>query len=179
MFSIFIDIFRQIKNVILTFSISLAVFFVLRALPSWYIIRDFFKLPNITALRRLEVVWDYSIGNFGRLGWVDTVVSLLLAILLGINIVIFIHYVRFYKKAFSGRGAMLSFSGMILGVFGVGCLACGALALAPLLALLGVTGFVHFGSDIALLGLVMVAGSSIFLLYKMNKPVVCIPKELV
>ena len=108
----------------------------------------------------------------------EIVVLILLALLLGANAVIFLTYLKQYKKQLSFAGTNLSLLAMMLGVFGVGCLSCGVLLLAPIISLFGISTAIwvtQYGVLMSAVSCVLVAYSCYLLLKKISNPQVCTP----
>jgi hypothetical protein len=115
-------------------------------------------------------------ASFAVLSSWEVAVLLLLAFLTGVNSVIFIVYLKQYKKQLSFAGTNLTFAAMVLGVFGVGCLSCGVLLIAPIVSIFGFSAALwvtEYGILMSLIGCLLVAYSSYFLLKKITNPQVC------
>lgn len=111
----------------------------------------------------------------------NTIVSLsgavLVSLLTGIYVPLFIAYIKkfgWHKTRLSGLG------GSILGMLGIGCVACGSTILVPLLSVLGLGGFLaglpFRGEEFLFMGILILLMSLYYLLKNMNKPMVCLTK---
>lgn len=135
-------------------------------------------LNTFLALKRAGVGGDV-IASFSRVIFSNsTTLSLLgiflVSVLTGLYIPILITYVRKFganKRSIGGAG------GTILGLFGIGCAACGSLLLTPLLGVLGVGGILAAlpfgGEEFLLLGIIILITSIYYLLKKLGQPLVC------
>ena len=103
-------------------------------------------------------------------------VTLIVSVLSACNIVLLVRYYQLHGEVLlktSGKGVF----GMILGVLGIGCSACGTLALTAVLGTLGLGWIVTFlpfhGMEIYLIGI----GLLLFSMYQLNalihKPLTC------
>jgi hypothetical protein len=173
MITSFLKIFSKKINVIIAFVLSIIFFLFLRIFPYIKILTDFFQISGITFQRGFDVVWGYMYESIFHATIVEQIVVIVFPVFLAVNIVIFIIYLKQQRKYFSTKGTALSFSGTLLGFFGVGCLSCGALFFAPLISLIGFGGLLKYGAELSLLGLVFILFSIIYLLKQLTKPLVC------
>jgi len=71
--------------------------------------------------------------------------------------------------------------GLISGIFGIGCAACGTLVLTPLLALIGAGGIVALlpfgGQEFGVFGVGMLGFSIFVIAKKIQEPLVCKTKK--
>jgi|GEM_PF-2953774 len=114
--------------------------------------------------------------TFLSMGISEQVLLVLFAFSFGLNLVIFIEYFKVYRNLLRGVGTHLTLVGVVVAALGTGCLSCGALLLAPLASLLGISfasWFVQHGLLVSIIGLLLVTGSTIFLLRKLVQPKVC------
>lgn len=176
MITVFKDIITKKRNIVSISIMGIVMFVILRLIPQWNILKNFFSLSNISFERHMQVLWEYLFKTLIHATWIEWTIDILFPILISINIIVFIAYVKRQRRLLSKRGMALSISGMVLGFFGVGCLSCGALVLAPLISLLGLGGLVKFSNELALLGLVFIIASIVFLLWKLTQPIVCKPE---
>gem|GEM_PF-3174427 len=143
--------------------------------------------PHISELRQASRL-DTSLGAEGTV-FRETLLSMLkhtfeptfiptflLAILFGIIVVLLTHY---YKKQgsllikTSGAGTI----GLLLGVLGIGCSACGTLALTAVLGTVGLGSLVLFlpfrGAEFLYVGVVLMLFSVWQIIKLINKPLIC------
>jgi hypothetical protein len=96
--------------------------------------------------------------------------TLVMAVLFGINLAMVAYYFK-YRFALQ-RSVGTSMAGIILGLLGVGCAACGSVVLSTILgsgAALGVIGFLPLrGLEFSLIGILLLA----FSIYSTSKKVV-------
>ena len=156
---------------------SLFFFIFLRIIPQIHIIYDFWLLREVSLSRKFEVIYDYSFGEFSVWHLFDTTISILLVIATMVNVIVLMHYFRRQKKALNKGSLFATTTGMLFGVFGVGCVSCGALVLAPILSSFGLLGALELlpfaGRELVVIGLLAVIGSTIYLLSKLLRSLVC------
>jgi hypothetical protein len=178
MFSTFIHILKHPKNIIALVFGSFITFTILRILPVFEILKNSYKIPNIGIARKFDLFWDYSFRSFCDISSGEQFLILVLSILTPFNIILFIIFVRRQRRMLSKRSFAASVSGMLLGLFGVGCLSCGVLILAPLITFLGLGAylgnFAQYAITISYVGMILVIISSIYLLKKISEPFICV-----
>lgn len=101
-----------------------------------------------------------------------------IAVLFGINIALVVYFFVRRKDFFQqSRAAGGSIFGLVAGMLGVGCAACGTLVIAPLLALVGAAGLVIYlpfgGEEFGLIGVVVLMVSIYSISKKIMQPQVC------
>ena len=106
--------------------------------------------------------------------------TIAIALLFGINAAMIIYYFK-QQKTISKQSGIAGFGGLISGIFGVGCAACGTLVLAPLLALIGAGGILALlpfgGQEFGMLGVGMLGFSIFVAAKKIQEPLVCLVRN--
>jgi len=165
----------------------------------WYVLLTLFigvlifafsvLLPN---LKLVGMVWgDGAISTTSKvvllinlLGSITTNFTVLsafttisVAILIGVNVALMLYIYRRQKAGLSAGGVAVSTFGTVIGMFGVGCAACGSLILTALLATFGGVGILALlpfqGQELSLAGVLALAYATYFLVQKINKPIMC------
>jgi len=137
-------------------------------------------LPNRELVLQLIFSTDNNVYNvisvlIGLLGSIKTNFTLFsaaniiaISVLFGINAAMLIYLIKIQKQQ-RPFGITTSFSGLMSGIFGIGCAACGTLVLAPFLTFIGAGGVISFlpfgGQEFGMLGVGILA-FSIFLVAK-------------
>ncbi len=115
--------------------------------------------------------------NFTSLFTFWTVV--LLAIVSGINIAMLVYLLRRQAKASKEAGA--SFFGIIAGMFGIGCAACGSVILTSIFGLGFTASLISFlpldGGEFMILALIVMIISVYYVSKKIVDPMICKPKR--
>jgi hypothetical protein len=171
------SILWQTKNILALSIGSVLLFVILRILPQFHIIRDFWKLSTVDVVRKFEVFYNYSLGSYSTWYFFETSLTILLTIATVLNIIIFIRYFKRQKKVLNKGSLLTTSAGLFLGMLGVGCISCGAIILAPLLSVLGLLGALEIlpfaGRELVVIGLLFIIGSSYYLLRQLNQPLLC------
>jgi len=158
---------------------SFFIFVVLKLIPHYQLLKDFFAVPGVSFMRRLEILNEFTFLSCADSLWETRIVTILLSLLIGFNIILFFLYVKrqgSFLRA-SHKSFIASLGGIILGFFGIGCISCGAFILAPLITFLGLGSYMRFFTEeaytISLIGVLFVFLSNVYLLWQLSKPIVC------
>lgn len=173
MFSVFKQIFRSPLRIFLTIFLTLILFLVLVMYPNKALFSFVFHQFGFFSGESLSFLGGYIVHLPQILIPKDFFLPLVTSFLFVVNMVIFVYFFKRQKALLSASHKSLSVVGMFLGLFGVGCLSCGTLLLAPLVTALGLGGLLRFGSGITILGLGLLLISSMMMLRKMSQPLVC------
>lgn len=160
-------------------------------LIAWFVFTFAILLPNFrlvgvvlfsgTASLMDKVTFLFSL--YGSISTNFTLVSAIttvaISVLFGINIALFVSYIRRARKLAGNIGStgFTGMSGLLSGVFGIGCATCGTFILTPLLILIGVGGILLYlplkGAELGLIGIVLLIYSIYSLVKKLGDPLVC------
>jgi hypothetical protein len=177
MITLFVHLFRKPKNYLSLLIGSFFVFVIFRIIPVYRIIKNSFKIPELSISRKIEIFFDYTFVSFTQVPLQEQIIIIILSVLTMINIILFVMYSLRQRKILSKRSFFSSISGMFLGLFGVGCLSCGVLIMAPLLTFIGLGSYLGNFSQYALTftyaGLFLLLISTLSLLHQLKKPLVC------
>jgi len=170
-------VFSDSKYIALALAITVSVFAFAVWLPNWRLIFIVLTSPSVSFTEAINVMF----GLFLSIGTNFTIVSasytVAIAILFGINISLLSYYVSVRKGSLPGRGGALGVGGLISGVFGIGCAACGTFILTSVLALVSAGGIITFlpfgGEEFGILGVVLVGYATYWTAKKIEEPLVC------
>lgn len=120
---------------------------------------------------------------YGSIGSNFTIISatytILIAILFGIQVSLLAYYIAKARANSSQlkRVGATSLGGLISGVLGIGCAACGSFILTSMLAVVGAGGLLAFlpfgGEEFGFLGVALLLYSMYIVLKKIDTPFVC------
>lgn len=105
--------------------------------------------------------------------------TILIAALFGVNVSLLTYYIRKMRGAFSGLRStgVAGIGGLISGVFGIGCAACGTFIFTSVLTMFGIGGLLAYlpfgGEEFGFLGVGLLLFSAYSLTKKINAPLVC------
>jgi hypothetical protein len=146
-------------------------------------------LPNLTLIRLVWLSDTASLGdklilpltlltsittNFTALSAITTTAT---SLLIGVNVALIVYLYRRQKAMLSGGGIAISGIGVFLGMFGVGCAACGSLILTALLSTVGGIGILSIlpfqGQELGIVGVLALLYATYFLLRRIIQPITC------
>lgn len=172
----FLKIFKNLTSILTTVILTVLLMLLMIAIPQLKVILGTAKLFSLTEVRFWDSTFTIIGTSFSVMSLFQTLVLVLISLALAVNIVLFVVYARNYKKRLSLAGTKLSFLGMVAALFGVGCLSCGVLILAPLASILGIgfaTWLAQHGVWVSVVGFFIVCFSIYLLLKKITNPALC------
>lgn len=153
---------------------ALGAFFVVVltvALPNLKLLRFVFDESEFSIGLKLrtaaEVLWNGRIVFTHEGGWV----ALPLAVVFGLNAALVTRYMR--DQVNVNHAAGVSAVGILIGLLGIGCVACGSIVLTSLLGLGIVAALPFGGQEFAWIGLVVTAAATFNIAAKIAEPAVC------
>lgn len=171
-------VFARPVYVLLASIVALGVFAFAVWLPNFKLISTVFLSASIPLSNKLALLW----GLFGSIQTNFTLVSagtvVLVSILFGMQVALLVYYIRRVRISakLGGVGAS-GLGGLISGMLGVGCAACGTFILTSLLALFGISGLLLLlpfgGEEFVFLGIGLLLYSIYQLMKKIEEPIVC------
>lgn len=146
------------------------------ALPNLKLLGFTFGASEFTLALKLrtavEVLWNGRLAFGYPGGWT----ALPLAALFGLNVALVFHYMRDQVRINHAAGA--SVAGILIGLLGVGCAACGSVLLTSLLGLGALAVLPFRGQEFAWLGLIIMAAATLNIAAKIADPAACkIPQK--
>ncbi len=171
-FNAFKKTFSSIGYVFIAFAVALAVFALSVLLPNKELV---FQLVFSTGNNIYDVV-GVLIGLLGSIKTNFTLFSaaniIAISVLFGINTAMLIYLVKIQKQQRPFE-ITTSFSGLMGGIFGTGCAACGTLVLAPFLTFIGAGGLISLlpfgGQEFGVFGAGILAFSIFLTAKSINK----------
>jgi hypothetical protein len=171
-------VLKKPQSLLLTIGVAWVIFTGAIWLPNLSLILTVLgsAAPLVNKLNFLGTLY-LSIGTNFTL--VSATYTLLIALLFGLQIALFVYYIQKTKtnrpslRGVSGAGL----GGLIAGIFGIGCAACGTFILTAVLSLIGAGGLLAFlpfgGEEFGFLGVALLLYSIWLLLKKLEAPNVC------
>jgi len=166
---------RKPQYVALFLFTTIALYVLFSVLPHTEELRSILEFDNALGGGG-SVLFTFLLSLLAHTATQTLFVTLFVSVLSAINIILLVLYYR-------ERGAMLfkssgsGFFGLVLGALGIGCSACGTLALTAVLGTLGLGWIVVFlpfhGAEIYALGILLLLFSIYQLIKLINKPLTC------
>lgn len=171
-------VFIQARYIQIAALVSLVALSVAILVPNTDIILQVFASSELslgTKFIFLGSMYGILFTNFSVLSAVYTVV---IALLFGINSALLTFYIRRRQsKVTNTHGHTAGVMGVVSGLFGVGCAACGSVILSSILTLLGAGGLLAalplHGAEFGILGVLLLGFSVYQLCIRINDPLVC------
>jgi hypothetical protein len=165
------SIYKKPYAVLLTFAVALLVFTAAVWLPNIVIIMTVWSSASVTVGEKIAFMGNLyqSIGT--NFTFISATYTIVIALLFGIQVTLLQHYIKTVKTSRSSlrRVNGTGIGGVVAGIFGIGCAACGTFVLSSFLSLIGAGGLVALlpfgGEEFGFLGVALL-GYSIWLLLK-------------
>lgn len=179
MLKVLYTVFQRPIYTLSAFLVALVVF----AFATW--------LPNTQLI--IHIVPDHTISFsdkvslLGSLLWsiqtnftnASASYTIAIAVLFGVNIALLVYYIRRMRGGLKGAQSTgaIGLGGLVSGIFGIGCAACGSFILTSVLALISAGGAITLlpfgGKKFGFLGVGLLLYSAYALTKKINNPLVC------
>lgn len=173
-------IFSDVRYILLATLSALFVFVLSTWLPNLGLVWQISTSSSIALADKIDVLLSL-IGSIGTNFTVFSALSTIaISVLFGVNMAMIAYYFgsrRQVLRRAGHAGAAASLGGVATGLFGVGCAACGAFVLSPILSFIGATGLITLlpfgGEEFGLLGVGMLIFSIVLTARKIREPAVC------
>lgn len=176
----FTEVFENKSYLFLAGAAALAVFAFAVWLPN---MRLLFSLATDSAVP-ISAKFSFPIRLLQAITTNFTVLSasytIAIALLAGINAALIAYCVKRQKQRLSKAGVTAGTFGILSGVLGMGCAACGSLILASVLGTAGGAGIIALlpfkGGEFGALGVILLASSIFSVARRIAAPPVCLPQ---
>lgn len=146
-------------------------------LPNLALITSVVAAPNLTLADKVSV----PLGLLGSLAtnftFVSATYTVLIALLFGINVALLAYLWNRRVGEVKSQGVTSGVLGLVSGVLGIGCAACGSFLLASFLAFFGASGAVALlplhGVEFGIIGVLLLLLSVSVVLKQIGNPAVC------
>jgi len=146
-------------------------------LPNFPLVWDVLFTFTNPISERVSLIFSLYGGIQTNFTFVSATYTILIAILLGINTALMVYLIRQRQKASVAGVATVGVGGLVSGLFGVGCAACGTFILSSLLGLFGaswvLTKLPFGGEEFGILGVLLLGYTTYALYIKIREPLVC------
>jgi len=172
----FKEVFRHPSYLILSGAVALLIFAFAVWLPNIRLLLSLVTDPTVPISVKVSFpirLFESITTNFTTLSASYTIV---IALLTGINVALFVYYVRKQRQLAQG-GLTIGSVGIVSGIVGMGCAACGFLILTSLLGTAGGIGVIALlplrGGEFGILGVILLGIATYLLAKQISKPMVC------
>ena len=171
---------RKPKYLLTVIVIAVGVFTFAVWLPNFSLLAQVLHPGSAGSIsEKVSFVWSL----YGSIGTNFTIVSatytIAIAVLFGVNIALLAYYIARAKSGMRGVGSTgaTGIGGLVSGIFGIGCAACGTFVLTSVLTLIGAGGLLAVlpfgGEEFGFIGVLLLMYSIYVLTKKINDPLVC------
>jgi len=167
------------KYVLLTLFVSMGILTIVIGIQNWQLLSSLWSAEFGTSWQKLVLTLTLyvSIGtNFTLLAGFTTVIT---SVLFGTSVALLIYYTKTVQNMptrMTGIG-ISGFGGMISGLFGIGCAACGTFLFSQMLFLFGAGWLLTWlplkGEEFGLLGVILLIYTNYLLVKKIREPLIC------
>ncbi len=170
-------VFSNLRLTLTALVATVIVFTISVWLPNWRLLVELMPSEIATTSEKASLLWSLYGSIQTNFTLVSASYTIAIAILFGMNIALFAHYIKTRRGAISGSSSAVGLGGLVSGFFGVGCAACGTFILTAVLGLVGGAGLIAFlplgGEEFGILGVLLLGYSSYLLIKKIREPLVC------
>ncbi len=148
-------------------------------LPNFSLLKTSLLSPTIGFLDKIKLLFSFYFSITTNFTPVSATYTVLISILFALNISLLVYYIKQRQGGIKNikTGSVSGAAGLISGVLGIGCAACGTFILSSLLSLFGAAGLVAWlpfgGEEFGFIGVGLLLYSVHSLLKKLSEPKVC------
>jgi len=176
-FNAFVEVLSRWKYSLLATLVAFATFTFSIWLPNGPLVREILFGNFVLGPDKLVVLGSLYGSIWTNFNAVSAMYTIIIAILFGINISMLAYYIKQRKGTFEGKTTLAGVGGIVSGLFGIGCAACGTFILSSILVLVGAGGVIAFlpfgGQEFGFLGVILVAYATYWTAKKIKEPIVC------
>ncbi|MFM2357510.1 MAG: hypothetical protein RJA61_247 [Candidatus Parcubacteria bacterium] len=170
-------VFRKPIYVIFALVVSILVFVFAVWLPNIRLITNIVSSPDVSLSSKIEL----PVSLLGSINTNFTTLSasytIAIAILFGIYVSMMVYFLKHRIENIRQSGIAAGFLGIMSGIVGVGCAACGAFLLTSLLSIIGAGGLLVLlplhGSEFGILGTLLLVFAVFRTAKQIESPLVC------
>ncbi|OIP80205.1 MAG: hypothetical protein COT39_02220 [Parcubacteria group bacterium CG08_land_8_20_14_0_20_48_21] len=170
------QIFRKPMYTVLALSVACAILVLSLWLPNRSVLWYTLTAPIFDIGTKLYLI-TLTLGTYWStyLSPILQIMTVLTAILAGINIALVVYYIRVRTRL--TRSASIGIVGVVSGLLGIGCASCGSVLLSSILGLsatVRMLGFLPFnGLEFGVIGPLLLGASIFIVAYRIASPSVC------
>ncbi len=170
-------VFRNPYYSLLTVLIAWMIFSGAVWLPSFKLIWIVSQTASTAEL--VSLMWSLYGAIGTNFSFVSAIYTILIAALFGMNVSLLTYYIQRMRGGMSNMRStgITSISGLVSGIFGIGCAACGTFIFTSVIAIFGagvILAYLPFGGEeFGFLGVGLLLYSLYTLIKKINDPFIC------
>lgn len=169
-------VYRRPAYVLLTLAVSFATFATVVWLPNFRLVATILPDADISFASKVELL----VSLLGAIGTNHTYVSavgvIVMSVLFGVYVSMMAYFLNRRIEGVTRSGMTTGVVGLVSGVVGVGCAACGSFLLTSL-SLVGASGLLAFlpfdGAEFGVIGIALLVAAIYVTARKIENPAVC------
>lgn len=170
-------VFRKPSYILLALITGVVMFTFATWLPNIRLIATIVGSPDVSFLQKLEIPISLLGSITTNFTLLSATYTIAIAILVGVNMAMVIYFLRRKISEVKQAGIATGFLGVISGVLGVGCAACGSFLLTSGLTFVGASSVLAYlplaGGEFGILGVLLLSFSIYLTAKKIQNPAVC------
>lgn len=179
LFTVLKQVFGKVEYLLLFLGSSVLVFLGAMTVRNFSLLGQIFGSESFSIWQKFLFIVSF-IGSVNEtFGFIGSILLIVIAILFALNLTLLVFYIRKIKSLLKGskRIHAVGIGGLVSGLLGIGCAACGSIVLTAILSSIGASGLLillpFHGSEFGLLGVALLAFSIYELIKRINEPLVC------
>lgn len=172
------QVFKHVRYSLVAVGVAFIVLSAALLLSNISVIIQVFSSSAVTLIEKfvfLLSLYGSLITNFTIL---TGLYLLIISALFGVNIALLTYYIRRRKiNSKNSKAELTSIGGILSAVLGIGCAACGSVILTAILGIFGAGSLIILlplkGMEFGILGLFLLGFSTVYLLKRINDPLIC------
>lgn len=170
-------VFRKPAYILLALITGVVMFVFAVWLPNIRLIAIIVGSPDVSFSQKLEIPASLLGSITTNFTLLSASYTIAIAILVGVNMAMVVYFLRRKISEVKQAGIATGFLGVISGVLGVGCAACGSFLLTSGLAFVGASSVLAYlpltGGEFGILGVLLLSISIYLTAKKIQNPAVC------
>lgn len=170
-------VFRHPVYIAISVIIALLVFTFAVLLPNFALLSQVIPSQSISLDDKISLIFSLFESIQTNFTTLSATYTILISILFGINVSLFAYFIRRQKEVIKSTSPVASIGGLVSGIFGIGCAACGTFILTWVLGLIGVAGIISYlplrGEEFGILGVILLLYSVVITSKKISSPQTC------
>ncbi len=177
LFRAFKKVFNKPFYIIMAIITMVVVYLISVWLPNIPLILKIMRHSDLSIIQKVNIPISLLGSIHTNFTLFSAIYTILIAIFFGINLSMIIYFFKRKIKTIKKSGVTTSFLGLLSGLLGVGCAACGSLILTSLLALFGASWVLEAlpfrGEEFGAIGVILLVISIYTVAKQIENPTVC------
>lgn len=170
-------VFARSSYLALAAALAVAAFLLAVWFPNFGLIGDVFGRSNAPFAVKIGVALSLLGGIVTNFSLLSAAYTIAIAVLFGTNVAMIVYLLRQKRAGAAGQNVAIGSGGVVSGVLGIGCAACGSLILSAMAPFLGTAGALAMlplnGGEFGILSVVLLVVSLLFMSKTIAEPVAC------